>query len=96
MKHGHPVQKPAALKPSPDGVFAIAITLLILEIKIPASGCSSTFYSVGQTMAFIIFLLSSASHLSGIQCGLNHHRLFSHIKRADNLLLIFNLLLLLG
>jgi len=27
---------------------------------------------------------------------INHHRLFTHIKRSDNMLLVLNLLLLLG
>jgi uncharacterized membrane protein len=77
-----------------DGVFAIAITLLILEIKIPAPGpIPLSTQLVRQWPSYFSFIISFA--FIGIM-WINHHRLFSHIKRADNLLMIFNLLLLLG
>ena len=77
-----------------DGVFAIAITLLILEIKIPVSGTVPLSPQLArQWPSYISFVISFA--FIGIM-WINHHRLFSHIKRADNLLLVFNLLLLLG
>src|SRR4030081_1715517 len=77
-----------------DGVFAIAITLLILNIKIPLPAGGPLLAQMGRQWAsYISFVISFA--FIGIM-WINHHRLFSHIKRADNLLLIFNLLLLLG
>ena len=77
-----------------DGVFAIAITLLILEIKIPspASGPLAAQLLL-QWPSYVSFVISFA--FIGIM-WMNHHRLFTHIKRSDDLLLIFNLLLLLG
>jgi uncharacterized membrane protein len=77
-----------------DGVFAIAITLLILDIRVP--GPSETQLGLllkKQWPAYVSFIISFA--FIGIM-WINHHRLFTHIKRSDNLLLIFNLLLLLG
>src|SRR5882762_3199489 len=77
-----------------DGVFAIAITLLILEIKVPAPGAVPLYLQLAwQWPSYFSFIVSFA--FIGIMC-INHHRLFSHIKQADNLLMIFNLLLLLG
>ena len=77
-----------------DGVFAIAITLLILEIKIPAPGSGVLAAQlVKQWPSYVSFLISFA--FIGIM-WINHHRLFTHIKRSDNGLLFLNLLLLLG
>lgn len=77
-----------------DGVFAIAITLLILEIKIPpVSQISLGRQLLQQWPSYVAFLMSFL--FIGIM-WINHHRLFTHIRRADNGLLFLNLLLLLG
>jgi uncharacterized membrane protein len=77
-----------------DGVFAIAVTLLILEIKVPPAG-SARFGTLllQQWPSYFAFVLSFA--FIGIM-WINHHRLFNHIRRSDDGLLILNLLLLLG
>src|SRR5713226_4774978 len=77
-----------------DGVFAIAITLLIFNLKVP----STTEGHLGAALArqwptYAAFLLSFC--FIGIM-WVNHHRLFNHIRRSDNRLLFLNLLLLLG
>ena len=77
-----------------DGVFAIAITLLILEIKVPAAGTGALSQQLAQQWpSYVSFFISFA--FIGIM-WINHHRLFTHIARCDHLLLIWNLLLLLG
>ena len=77
-----------------DGVFAIAITLLILEIKIPPAGSGELYGELlKQWASYFSFLISFA--FIGIM-WINHHRLFRHIARSDDALLILNLLLLLG
>jgi uncharacterized membrane protein len=77
-----------------DGVFAIAITLLILEIKIPSAGSGNlALQLLRQWPSYVAFVLSFA--FIGIM-WINHHRLFTHIKRSNNVLLFLNLLLLLG
>lgn len=78
-----------------DGVFAVAITLLVLNIKIPEANQAdkdvwNTFFSQWPTL--IAYITSFAT--VGIM-WLNHHRLFQHIQRTDTPLLLFNLLLLL-
>jgi uncharacterized membrane protein len=78
-----------------DGVFAIAITLLILEIKVPhvdvADGLRSTLPHLWPS--FLAFL---ASFMTIGVMWLNHHRLFHLIERCDDMLIVLNLLLLLG
>src|SRR5262249_17947143 len=77
-----------------DGVFAIAITLLILEIKIPpVTQAPLSTQLLQQWPSYFAFLVSFL--FIGIM-WINHHRLFTHIRRADSGLLFLNLLLLLG
>lgn len=76
-----------------DGVFAIAITLLILEIKVPAPNADLAARLLKQWPSYLAFVISFL--FIGIM-WINHRRLFAHIKRADNMLLALNLLLLLG
>jgi uncharacterized membrane protein len=77
-----------------DGVFAIAITLLILEIKIPVAGSGDLSRQLlRQWPSYFAFVVSFA--FIGIM-WINHHRLFTHIRRSNNTLLFLNLLLLLG
>jgi uncharacterized membrane protein len=78
-----------------DGVYAVAITLLIFNIHVPPSDSAGHLGAalVAQWPAYVAFLISFA--FIGIM-WVNHHRLFNHIRRSDNWLLFLNLLLLLG
>ena len=79
-----------------DGVFAIAITLLILDVHVPRDLPETTTLGdvlLKQWPSYLAFLTSFA--LIGIM-WINHHKLFTLIKRSDHLLLVFNTLLLLG
>ncbi|HEY7405311.1 MAG TPA: TMEM175 family protein [Candidatus Angelobacter sp.] len=78
-----------------DGIFAIAITLLILEIKIPHQQETGHLGAalLRQWPSYVAFLLSFT--YIGVM-WINHHRMFNHIKRANDVLLALNLLLLLG
>src|SRR5215472_5956602 len=77
-----------------DGMFAIAITLLILEIKVPAPGAGGLGKALLQQWpSYLAFLLSF--FYIGVM-WMNHHRMFTHIRRSNDTLLILNLLLLLG
>ena len=75
-----------------DGVFAIAITLLILEIKVPTEGDLGPAL-LHEWPSFLAFL---ASFFTIGVMWMNHHRLFTLIERADDILIGLNLLLLLG
>ena len=79
-----------------DGVFAVAATLLVLDLKVPhdaVGGPGLVRALAAQWPAYLAFVTSFA--FIGIM-WINHHRLFTLIKRSDNLLLVFNGLLLLG
>jgi uncharacterized membrane protein len=77
-----------------DGVIAIAITLLALEIKVPEVGDAPLLEALAeQWPMYLAFLLSFAT--IGIM-WINHHRLFTIIKRTDHTFLILNSLLLMG
>jgi uncharacterized membrane protein len=77
-----------------DGVFAIAITLLILEIKVPSPEQGRLAAALlRQWPSYLAFFLSFA--YIGIM-WMNHHRMFTHIRRSNDTLLLLNLLLLLG
>lgn len=77
-----------------DGVFAIAITLLILDLHVPQPGSSRLAPAlVHQWPTYLAFVISFA--FIGIM-WVNHHRLFNHIRRSDNRLMFLNLLLLFG
>jgi TMEM175 potassium channel family protein len=78
-----------------DGVFAIAITLLILEIRVPPN---VTDGHLGEELlklwpSYLAFLTSFGT--IGIM-WMNHHRLFTLINGLDDGLICLNTLLLLG
>lgn len=76
-----------------DGVYAIAITLLVLTIQIPEN---IRFTSNADVLRVIIDLLPQfyAYTLSFAIIGLNwmvHHKMFRSITRSDDTLLFLNL-----
>jgi uncharacterized membrane protein len=84
----------ARLEAFSDGVYAIAITLLVLDLKVPTGQNGQLAAALlRQWPMYFAFLVSFA--FVGIM-WVNHHRLFTHIRRCDNRLLFLNLLLLLG
>jgi uncharacterized membrane protein len=88
------ITETARLEAFSDGVFAIAITLLILEIKVPNSDVRDLAHElVQQWPSYLAFFISFA--FVGIM-WVNHHRMFTHIKRTDDTLLVLNLALMFG
>src|ERR1051326_3317537 len=81
-----------------DGVFAIAITLLILEIKVPTAAELERGGGLWPALAhrwpsYVGYVLSFL--IIGIMWA-NHHALFDYIWRVDRRLIFANLLLLMG
>jgi uncharacterized membrane protein len=78
-----------------DGVFAIAITLLILEIQVPPKTPHGGLRAalVDLWPSYLAFL---ASFMTIGVMWLNHHRLFTLISKRDDWLIAFNLIVLLG
>jgi uncharacterized membrane protein len=76
-----------------DGVFAVAITLLVLNIQVPDASISLRDLIARQSPSYVVFVVSFL--MVGVK-WMNHHRMFSHIRRVDTTLNLLNLLLLLG
>jgi uncharacterized membrane protein len=77
-----------------DGVFAIAITLLVLELRSPELEEGERLWPalVHEWPQFAAYLTSFA--ILGVM-WVNHHSMFRQIQRADRGLMFLNLLLLL-
>jgi uncharacterized membrane protein len=76
-----------------DGVFAVAITLLIFSLLPIGQGAlsyRSLAHAWPQYAAYVVSFLTI-----GIM-WMNHHVLFSHIRLVDRPLMVLNLLLLMG
>jgi uncharacterized membrane protein len=82
----------ARLEAFSDGVFAVAITLLVLEIDIPGAG-GDLAHEVGQLWpSFAAYVVSFFT--IGI-IWVNHHTMFVRISRLDRTVMFLNLNLLL-
>lgn len=75
-----------------DGVFAIAITLLVLDLHVPESSHGLWRALWSEWPQFAAYLTSF--FIIGIM-WVNHHSMFRAIVRADRRLLFYNLVLLL-
>jgi len=77
-----------------DNVFAVAITLLIFQIRVPPheppGGLRVALFDLWPS--YLAFL---ATFMTIGVMWLNHHRLFSLVARKDDGLIVLNLLLLL-
>ncbi|GGR95392.1 MULTISPECIES: TMEM175 family protein [Streptomyces] len=75
-----------------DAVFAIAITLLVLEIDVPDPHDGSMLHGLIRLWpsygAYVFSFL-----IIGV-VWMNHHTMFYYIRRVDRVLLVLNLLLL--
>ena len=74
-----------------DGVFAITITLLILEIR-PPTGDGSLLH--GLLALWPSYLAYAVTFLFIGQVWANHHVMFDHIRAADRFVLLLNTVLL--
>jgi uncharacterized membrane protein len=75
-----------------DGVFAIAITVLVLGLRLSGHGplTHQLLEAWPQYFAYVVSFLTI-----GIM-WMNHHTILAHIARVDRPLLVLNLILLLG
>jgi uncharacterized membrane protein len=75
-----------------DGVFSIAITLLVLNLEAPASDdLTGTLLDMWTSyVAYVVTFL-----IIGV-VWMNHHLMFHYIQRADRVLVVLNLFLLLS
>lgn len=75
-----------------DGVFAIAITLLIIEVAVPEGHGPLLERLVDQWPSYLVYALSFAT--IGVM-WMNHHNILPLIARASHGLVVANLALLL-
>jgi len=80
-----------------DGVFAIAITLLVLEFHLPALGSAPSHADQVHALAGIWpqYIVYVASFLTIGIMWLNHHAQFRYIEKITHGIVIANLILLL-
>lgn len=81
-----------------DGVFAVAITLLILDIRVPPIPAGGSHFSLGRALlqqwpSYAAFV---TSFLTILIMWINHHRVFGLIRRSDDRFLLINGVLLLS
>ncbi len=80
-----------------DGVFAIAITLLVLDLKVPApaavekAGLLRALVDPEHLSSYLAFFMSFAVILV---MWVNHHRIFTVVKGTDDAFMYWNGLLL--
>src|SRR5262245_55050090 len=86
---------PQRLEAFSDGVFAIAATLLVLELKVPADLGSGEALVAALLAAWPGYAAFVVSFLTIGIMWINHHALIAHVRRVDRTLLIVNLMLLL-
>jgi uncharacterized membrane protein len=80
-----------------DAVFAIAITLLVIEVRLPAAavprGSSDFLAALGETLPLVVSFLVSFVVIGSL--WLSHHRFFRIVQKSDGGLMLLNLLFLL-
>jgi uncharacterized membrane protein len=77
-----------------DGVFAIAITLLVLEIGIPASEFDDLWSAIFHEWPAYLGYATSFLTIGGL--WLAHHGIFRRLRYANNAVMRINLLLLMA
>jgi uncharacterized membrane protein len=81
-----------------DGVFAIAITLLVLDLKVPEetfSGDHALLHALASERFLPNYFAFFLSFVSILVMWVNHHRIFTLVRRVDDAFLYWNGLLLL-
>jgi TMEM175 potassium channel family protein len=77
-----------------DGVFAIAITLLVLEIGVPASSFDDLWRGIAHEWPSYLAYVTSFITIGGL--WMVHHAIFRGLQYADARVMRLNLLLLMG
>jgi uncharacterized membrane protein len=85
----HPVSSPARLEAFSDGVIAVIITIMVLELKVPERAGPAGLLTVLPTL----FVYAVSVSFTGIY-WINHHHLVHRTEEADELVLYANLFFL--
>jgi uncharacterized membrane protein len=85
---------PSRLEAFSDGVIAVAITLLVFNLHVPALASKNLASALAHDWpSYLAYLVSFVS--IGV-CWVNHHSIFHRVERTDRTLQFDNLFLLLG
>src|ERR687884_1376242 len=78
-----------------DGVLAVAITLLVLDIKVPSP---ATTEHLGKALAhqWPVYLAYVNSFITIGIIWINHHAMLARLRQPDHAILMLNLLLLMS
>ena len=95
--HTAPQAETGRLEAFSDGVFAVAITLLALNLVVPHQDGDRPVHDLLTALLaqWPSYLAYALSFLTILIMWVNHHTLFRFIKRTDHLFLLLNGLLLL-
>jgi uncharacterized membrane protein len=77
-----------------DGVFAIAITLLVLEISVPESAFDDLWSGIADQWPSYLAYATSFITIGGIWVA--HHGIFRRLRYANRELMVINLFLLMA
>jgi len=92
---GEPLRmSPGRLEAFSDGVFAIAITLLVLDLHVPVPS-ETTNLATALGHEWPSYVAYGVSFLTIGIIWINHHAMMRRIKAVDHEILVLNLLLLL-
>lgn len=72
-----------------DGVFAIAITILVLDIHVPEVKANESLFQalMQHWTGYLAFLIGFFTILV---CWINHHFMFEHIRKSNSMLMLVN------
>src|ERR1700712_2622901 len=84
-----PTEATTRIEAFSDGVFAIAITLLVLDIHVPHLKDGESLFQtlLADWKTYLAFLIGFFTLLV---CWINHHYMFELINKRDDRLLLFN------
>ena len=77
-----------------DGVFAIAITLLVLELSVPETAFEDLWSGIAHQWPSYLAYVTSFLTIGGIWAA--HHGIFRRLQYANQRLMVLNLLLLMA
>jgi TMEM175 potassium channel family protein len=77
-----------------DGVFAIAITLLVLDIGVPAKSFDDLWRGIAHEWPSYLAYVTSFITIGGLWMA--HHGIFRRLRYADAMIMRLNLLLLMA
>ena len=90
---GQALKDPTRILALTDGVFAIIMTLLILEVKVPSSNVMILLQDQLLTTAYHLMLYFMSFLLAGVY-WVSHRLMFANVKHVNNTLVWLNIIFL--